>query len=131
MPALNFGVPSNLMEYYSIIVPIVNFDVLENYDWYQDFLDWLTIEKKIKKVAMKRLLAQSGFQFKTKNPEDPLIPNQTQTIGYGSHSPLHNLGTVTLVFIFYIIKVLTMFFIIKPINYIFGKGKDLYNKWFQ
>jgi hypothetical protein len=45
MPALNFGVPANLMEYYSILVPIVNFDVLENYDWYQDFLDWMSANR--------------------------------------------------------------------------------------
>ena len=30
LPALNFGIPANLMEYFSVIVPVVNFDVTEN-----------------------------------------------------------------------------------------------------
>ena len=131
LPALNLGVPSNLMEYYSIMVPIVNFDVLSSYQWYQDFLEWMSEKKKTNQTAKKRSLSQSGFSYKTENPEDPLISNQIQAIGYESHNPLENLGTVTVVLMFYILKVLVLFLIIKPCNLIVGIGKQFYLKWYH
>ncbi len=34
------------MEFYSILVPIINFDVLSNFEWYQDFLDHVAAIKE-------------------------------------------------------------------------------------
>ena len=57
MPAFNFVVPSNLMEFYSILVPIVNFDVLSQYEWYGDFLEWISSKREAENEAEKRSLS--------------------------------------------------------------------------
>ena len=38
LPAINYNYPGNAMEFFSIIVPIVNYDVLENIPVYTNFL---------------------------------------------------------------------------------------------
>ena len=56
LPILNLQIPSNGMEFFSISVPIVTYDLLENIEVYNDFLDLLTrSEKKGKKKKLRRL----------------------------------------------------------------------------
>lgn len=119
------------MEYYSILVPMVNFDILSSFDWYEDFLKSISSKNKRARKALKRALEESGFTFKPENPDDPRIPNQIQRIGYDSHNVLLNLGTVTMVFMFYFAKIIVLFAILKPINLMFNVGKKLYKKWYR
>ena len=55
MPASSFGFTSHAMEYFSMIVPIVNYDVLENIQVYEDFL--VSISSKNDLNKQKRALA--------------------------------------------------------------------------
>ena len=52
---MNFGFPSNAMEYFTIIVPIVNYDVLENVQTYEEFIVSISSQNDLKKP--KRALA--------------------------------------------------------------------------
>ena len=51
LPILNLIIPSNAMEFFSIIVPIVTYDLLESFEEYQIFIMYIssntqTIDKK-------------------------------------------------------------------------------------
>lgn len=50
LPALNFNFPSNAMEFFSIIVPVVNYDILDDFEPYQEFLVSVSGEKETKKA---------------------------------------------------------------------------------
>lgn len=45
LPAFNFGFSSNIMSFFSIIVPIVNYDVLGGFQIYDDFLNSISTVK--------------------------------------------------------------------------------------
>ena len=38
IPLMNIDVPSNAVSFYKAIIPVVNYDMLSNFDFYEDFL---------------------------------------------------------------------------------------------
>jgi hypothetical protein len=38
IPLMNIDVPSNAVSFYRIIIPVVNYDMLSHFDFYEDFL---------------------------------------------------------------------------------------------
>ena len=38
IPMMNINVPSNTINFYKIIIPIVNYDFLGSFDWFNDIL---------------------------------------------------------------------------------------------
>jgi hypothetical protein len=38
MPLLNVVFPANALKFFKILIPIVNFDLLESMEWYNDIL---------------------------------------------------------------------------------------------
>ena len=61
LPVLNIEIPPNGMEYFSIIVPIVTYDLLENVDAYNNFIEMLTrsLPDQVLNLADKRRMLQS------------------------------------------------------------------------
>ena len=51
MPILNIEIPANGMEFFSIAVPIVTYDILENFEPYNDFLEYLTRSQDTNKTS--------------------------------------------------------------------------------
>ena len=48
------------MQYFGLIVPVVNYDVLEDISVYNNLLDLISSRKKTEKPK-RRVLAESGF----------------------------------------------------------------------
>ena len=104
------------MEFFAIIVPMVFYDVLETNDDYQDWLVSISGENDVDSADSadsKRFLAQSGFSFELEDKSSPMIPSQIQTLGYESHSPVTNLGTMTALFIIFFVRVIVVFVFFK------------------
>ena len=58
LPVLNIEMPPNGMEYFSIVVPIVTYDLLENIDAYNNFIKMLTRSKNVAEDQGSRRLLQ-------------------------------------------------------------------------
>ena len=82
IPLMGVNVPSNALSFFQTIFPIINYDFLESFDAYNDFVEELSSTK-----AHKRLLSESF---------DPQISGQTAALGYDSRNPLVNFGTMAL-----------------------------------
>ena len=61
LPLLILRMPSNVMEFFSICVPIITFDLLENVDEYNDSIEMVTRSKKeeVDEGTQRRILEQA------------------------------------------------------------------------
>ena len=114
MPAFNYGFPSNAMEFFSIIVPIVNYDIIHDVPVYTDALNSISSRKETPK-SKKRALSQSGFSYKPADSSVPRIPSQVISLGYYSHNPLINMGTTTLVLMIYFCRIIFLVLVVLPL----------------
>ena len=87
-PMMQIDVPPNALKFYEFIFPIINFDVLEEVQPYQDLLE-------------------ETFASEIENTK-PLISDQTMALGYDSRNPFVNQGTMTLVLLVLMIKIMLM-----------------------
>ena len=78
------------MAFYNVILPFVMFDIIESFDFVNDVF-------------------QGTFQWGDSDLDELNIYDQTQTLGYDSHNPLLNLGTMTIVMVYYLIKIIILF----------------------
>jgi len=42
IPLMNINVPSNAVSFYRIVIPIVNYDMLSTFDFYENFLTYIS-----------------------------------------------------------------------------------------
>ena len=88
IPLMNIDVPSNAVSFYKAIIPVVNYDMLSNFDFYEDFLTRISRSKSSNSVPGRML---------EELLEDKPIPYQIQYLGYENRNPMANLGTITAV----------------------------------
>ena len=70
IPILNINIPANSMEFFSVAVPIVTYDVFENFEAYNDFIQLLTRSSN-KEKKKRRLLKE------TKETKDDVLERIT------------------------------------------------------
>ena len=97
------------MHFFATVVPIVTFDLLENIDEYNDVIQFLT-RSSPSQSQDKRLLQEADSQIQYQR-----ISDQTFQLGYDSYNPMMNLGTLSLLLMIYVIKVL---FVLLVLNFI-------------
>ena len=103
VPMFSIAFPSNAYFFFSLIIGIINFDVVPT-------------EELLKAI----------FNF---DPEDEAVNLNFDFMGYSSHNLMLNLGAIFLYFSV-IVFLLLLFKICKPIMLDYEKGKRLYN-WFS
>ena len=91
LPIMNIVFPENAMTYISTLFPIVMFDVLEDNQWFNDLFG--------KDVTPR-------YNIRT----------QVQDLGYDSHNPFLNLGTITLFFATFLCGVILTFSVLWPLK---------------
>ena len=114
LPILGVQEPSNVLDTFSSIIPIVGFDVIESFDlpYLKNFLHVYDTEL-----------------------DDISICDQVVSLGYESHNPILNMGFMSILIFLYILKLCIFFLLILPINKLSGGGlkklkKELKNQLF-
>ena len=82
LPLINIKFPGNSLKFFEIIIPIVNYDLLDDVKWYNDFI-----------VRASRRLGGESFD----EEYDSNIPLQWDKLGYDSRNPFVIQGTLTIV----------------------------------
>ena len=71
IPLMNINVPSNAINFYKMVIPIVNYDLLSNFDFYEDFLI------RISRTATTQTEKPGHGRILEELPEGDEIPFQT------------------------------------------------------
>ena len=95
LPIMMISWPGPIMNFYQIILPFVMFDVIESFDWINDPF-------------------QATFQWQDGDLDDLNIFDQVQNLGYDSHNPMLNLGTMSLCIMAYTVRLLILLTIVYP-----------------
>ena len=101
------------MEFFSIIVPIVTYDLLESFETYQYFISYISSNEipKDDDDSSRRLLAQDD----SKRPSViELLTDQTEALGYDSYNPMNNLGSISVIVFGYFFKMFIVFVFMMP-----------------
>jgi len=98
--------PANAIMFFETMIPVVMFDILEELGW------------------LEKLFPDS------KDDADPymLTIRQIRDIGYESFNIFLNLGTISVLCALYIIKLLLMMLVLKPLALFKPSCKDFYRK---
>lgn len=86
IPAVYLVLPGNAMYYFKTMLPIIQYDILNDIPFYQNFIE------KVSKY------------FKGKGTEDVDIKDQLVQTGYDSHNPMKNLGSMMVPFTYLFFK---------------------------
>ena len=92
MPIMTAEFPLNVLTFISIVYPVVNFDLMDNFEWFGEFI------KKMTTIGVR----DENF--------DQEIPAQISALGIDSRNPLENLSTLALIQFGYILKLVLMLF---------------------
>ena len=95
LPIFNVAWPAPIMEFYKVIIPFVMFDIIESFESIND-------------------LFVSAVQWEDGDNDELNIFDQVQTLGYDSHNPLLNIGTMSILLVLYVLKCLILFTCIYP-----------------
>ena len=58
---MNINVPSNTINFYKIIIPIVNYDFLGSFDWFNDILIYVSRTNKTQSDEQEQELIDDEF----------------------------------------------------------------------
>lgn len=97
---MSIPIPANLFTMFSMVIPLVMFDVLEQVDLIQDFFE-----------------DDSGADF--------ALMDQMKDLGYETQNVILNLGTLFVLMCGYFLKALILFVVIKPSISYWKKGKKV------
>lgn len=101
LPIMSIVFPGNIMTFFEILIPVVMFDLLENFE-----------------VIQQLFPDSSGDAEKLQG-----IINQMSDIGYDSYNPLLNLGTIGLFLGLYFVKLFIFGFLVYPLSKVTGLFK--------
>ena len=99
LPIFDFFIPQNAMTFFNKIMPVAAFDLIEALNI--PYLEMLLHEREDLKSEIN-------------------IKDQTMELGYDSHNPVLNLGTMHLMINIYLLKLSILFLILYPCRYMFG-----------
>jgi len=109
LPIFSIVVPSNVIMLFSLLIPIVMFDLLEQFE-----------------------LLQQIFPDSEEDSELYMGSySQIRDIGYDSLNIFMNLGTLAFLSAMYFLKVAFVLFIMKPLSYLHKGLKNKYNRYFK
>ena len=95
IPLLAVYTPSNVLTFYSTLCPIINYDLLATFDWFNNFLEFISMSEEVKDKAETTLRYLRGKVIQSFRKG---IGKQEIALGYDTRNPLVNQGTLTLVF---------------------------------
>jgi hypothetical protein len=107
LPLLQIIVPGNVNNFFKILMPIVNFEILDS--------SWTT-----------ELLFKFDFEDLEENSKD--ILDQTRDLGYDSHNTVLNMGSLGIYSFLYFAKVLFVLIPIKLFLMLTGIGNKIFEK---
>ena len=108
LPIMNILVPSNAMEYFKHVVPIVTFDILSAFDQYNDFLSNM-----------------SSRELDFEEEEKLNISDQIQELGYDTHNVYVGIGSLCVVITLLFMKTILLI-LIWPFKFGFERCKKKY-----
>ena len=109
LPIFSIVVPSNVIMLFRLLIPIVMFDLLEQFQ-----------------------LLQQIFPDSEEDSELYMGSySQIRDIGYDSLNIFMNLGTLAFLSAMYFLKVAFVLFIMKPLSYLHKGLKNKYNRYFK
>ena len=123
LPILNILVPANAMQFFSTAVPIVTYDILENYDLYNDFIKYLTRSGSTAAADESKTRRLQKFQELESKKILRRITDQTWQLGYDSYNPLMNLGTLSLLILIFAFKIIFTFTVLWLLSKCFPRLK--------
>ena len=94
-PIFNIRFPASIMTFYEILLPFVMFDILQSFE---------TSEK----------MFTNFFHPEDEKLDTIEIDDQIISLGYETHNPILNLGTVGLFLIFYVFQLILMALVVTP-----------------
>lgn len=106
LPMFEFIFPNNVMIYLEQMIPVMMFDVITDFEFYQDFF----------------LPADRAGIFVN-------IKEQIQKLGYESHNPFFNLGAIGFMLLVFLIRVFIWAFILWPASKCSPEAKNHFKKW--
>ena len=93
LPIMNFVFPSNVMIYLENIVPVVMYDVLNEFTFDDDFFYYSLQGKKV-------------YDIRT----------QVKDLSYSNHNIFMTLGTLAFVYVLYFVQLVFFFFLVSPMK---------------
>ena len=110
---MQLNVPAYPMMVITSIIPIVNFEIFDEIEYFSDFIRYLSGEKEfVKEKSAKRRLQEEKTLKSTSIYE--IIPDQMKALDYETYNPILNLGTISGVILIYFIKLIAYFVYFKP-----------------
>ena len=101
--------PGNVMQFYAYMITVVKFDIFEQVD------------------IPARFFGEANFD----DQAAVNIPDQMQNLQYDSHNPVVNMGTLGLFMLLYLIKILFLFVILRPLKNKSRNTKSCYEKMYK
>ena len=105
LPMLMIIIPANVSAFFSKLIPIVTFDILDS--------SWTT------EIIFE-------FDEMLHDKLEPEIFDQMETLGYETHNALLNLGSMSIFSFIYYIRLLILFLVLRPITCLQEYKKSLY-----
>jgi len=107
LPMLQFIMPPNVSNFFSMVLPVAMFDIIESSYSTELMLD---------------------FDYEREDEEADEIFGQIKDLGYEQHNSILNLGSIFIFNLVYFVKVLLYFTVVKIISMMSNWGKKLRKK---
>mmetsp|Transcript_25612 Transcript_25612/g.39409 ORF Transcript_25612/g.39409 Transcript_25612/m.39409 type:complete len:360 (-) Transcript_25612:1793-2872(-) len=122
LPILSFVFPANAMMLFKVLIPIVTFDILENYEEVLCvFISFFGFSSSSSEAASETTWDGPD---EAESEDTSTIPDQMQNLGFDSYDPFANLGTLGLMTGLYFVKVVVYLLVLWPVQRIFKMKKS-------